>query len=60
MLIGQFVDAVVVGIEAQPQHAEHKDGPLRHTGPPDVRAGFARSTYPVGQPLVEEGENTLA
>jgi hypothetical protein len=25
VLIGQFVDAVVVGIEAQPQHPEHED-----------------------------------
>jgi len=30
VLVGQFLDAVVVGVQAQAQHAQHQDSPLLH------------------------------
>jgi hypothetical protein len=60
VLIGQFVDAVIVGVEAQPQHPEHEDRPLRHAGPPGVRADLALPLGSFGERLFEAGEDALA
>src|SRR5512137_319111 len=60
VLVGQVVDAVVIGIQAQPQHAQHQDVPLRHARPAGVRAGLARPVRLVGEDLFEDGEHALA
>lgn len=60
VLVGQLVEAVVIGVEAQTQHPEHEDRPLRHAGPPRVRAGLALRPHPFGAHLFEDGEDALA
>ena len=60
MPVGQVVEAVVIGVQAQPQHAQHQDVPLRHARPADVRAGLARPARLVGEDFFEDGEHPFA
>ena len=60
VLVGQFLDAVVVGIQPQPQHPEHEDAPLCHARAPGVRAGLAFRTHPPGQQPFKDGKHALA
>ena len=60
VLVGQVVEAVVVGVQAQPQHAQHQDVPLRHARPAGVRAGLARPVRLAGKDFCEDGKHALA
>ena len=59
MLVGQFLDAVIIGVEPQAQHPQHQDLPLRHAGATGVDAdGLARRVQ--GDDLAEHREHRLA
>jgi hypothetical protein len=62
VLVGQLVNAVVVGIQPQAQHTQHQDLPLLHPGSPLVGIGLARDPFahPLGEHLRENGEHPLA
>ena len=36
VLVGQFMDAVIVGVQTEAQDAQHQDFPLFHAGPAAV------------------------
>ena len=60
VLVGQLVDAVVVGVQAQPQHPQHQDRPLRHAGAAIVRVGLAFRARPLGKQFFKDREDALA
>jgi len=51
---------VQVQPEAQPQHPEHKDRPLRHAGAARFWAGLAFRAHPLGEHFSEDGKDALA
>jgi hypothetical protein len=53
-------DAVVIGVQPQPQNPQHEDRPLRPAGTPRVRAGLAFRPRPLGEGFPEDGKDTLA
>ena len=60
MLVGQFLDAFVVGDQPQPQQPEHGDAPLRQAGEARLRAGLAFRTDPLQKHLHQDGKHALA
>lgn len=60
VLVGQLLDAVVVGVQPQPQHPEHEDAPLCHAGAPGGRAGLAFRADPLGEHFPQDGKHALA
>ena len=58
VLVGQFLDTVVVGIESQSENAEHEDLPLRHPGATIVGVGLTAllGILPFGKNLFEYGK----
>ena len=58
VLVGELMDAVVVGVEPQTQDPQHQDLPLLHAGAPGVRIGLAMD--PGGDDLREDGEHPRA
>ena len=60
VLVGELMDAVVVGVQTQPQHPEHKDRPLRHAGAARLRASLSFRAHPLGEHFSEDGKDALA
>ena len=58
VLIGQFMDPVIIDVEPQAQRAQHQDLPLLHAGTPGVRIGLAMDA--LGDDLRQNGEHPLA
>ena len=42
VMVGQLMDAVVIGVETQTQHAKHQNLPLLHPGSPKLRVRFLK------------------
>jgi hypothetical protein len=57
VLVGQLLDTIVVGIEPQPQYAQHRDGPMRHTGATRIGIGFGVYAFAFRQVLFEDAED---
>ncbi len=60
MLVGQFLDPIVISIQPQTQGAEYQDAPLGHARSAGVRADRAGVIDPFGQNLRKDGEHPLA
>ena len=45
VLIGQFLNPVIVGVQTQPQHTQNEDLPLRHTRAPIVGISFLGALF---------------
>ena len=60
VLVGQLVNAVVVGVEPEPQHAEHEDAPLLHARAAQAGIGLALASDPIRYDFPEDGEDSLA
>ncbi len=58
VLVGQLMDAVVVGVEPQAQRPQDQDLPLLHPGAPGIRARLA--FHALRDHLFEDGEHRLA
>ena len=59
VLIDQVVDAVVVGIQAQPHDTEHEDPPLLHPRSTRARIGLALACGALRYDSPQDGEDTL-
>ena len=58
VLVGQLMDAVVVGVEPLAQHPQDQDLPLLHPGAPGIRGRLA--FHALRDHLFEDGEYRLA
>ncbi len=59
VLIDQVVDAVVVGIQAQPHDTDHEDPPLLHPRSTRARIGLALARGALRYDFAQDGEDTL-
>ena len=57
VMVGQFMDAVVIGVEAQAQRAENQDLPLLHPGTPKTAVRFLMSLLVVKSRRVPGGDD---
>ena len=57
VLIGQFLNTVVVGIQAQSNDPEHEDSPLLHARSTCARIGLAVAAHALRHDLPQDGKN---
>jgi hypothetical protein len=59
VLIGQLLDAVVVRIQPQAQHAKYEDAPLLHSRATRASVGLALSLHAIGYDFLQHGKDSL-
>ena len=59
VLIGEFLDTVVVGIQAQPHDPKHEDSPLLHPRPTRTRIGLASACHALRYDFLQDGKDPL-
>jgi hypothetical protein len=59
VLIGKFVDAVVVSVQAQAQNSEHENAPLIHPRSAGAGIGLTLSLHTIRQHFAQYREHAL-